>query len=113
MQSNKLASYLPGDFTRPIHTELQLVPDSLTQVTGSNSVIKHAHFMNRHTDTVLITVVDKQDTPRYLLYQHPIPAKYTLTMDYPAGIPMKGGIQWLANVANVVDGILLGNSANG
>ena len=113
MQSNKLASYLPGDFTRPIHDRIQLVPNTLTQVTGSNSVIKRAHFVNRHTADVLLTIVDKQDTPRYLLYQHAIPAKKALALEYPEGVPMYGGIQWQVDVANVVDGVILGNSANG
>ncbi len=111
---NKPTDYLPGRYPRPIHDKLSAVPDSLTQVIGSDCVIKRMHFTNLTSSTVTVTVRDNQDTPRFVLKSHPIGANLTLSFDYPGeGIPMDGGIRWQASAADSVDGIILGNSSNG
>lgn len=105
--------YLAGGYSRPIHDRLQAVPDTLTAVTGSSSLIKHVHFTNLTAGSITVSIRDNQDTPRFLLKNHPIGANITLTIDYPQGIPMYGGIRWQASVADSVDGMILGNTSNG
>lgn len=90
--------------SRRVMSQITVIPNSDTALTSKDAVLYGIHICNTTGGAVAIIIKDKQSTPRYLLNVYSIAANSFLHIDFPEGVPMKGGVNWQAGSSNSLEG---------
>lgn len=96
--SNSTKFSAPG--TRQVSRLIQVVPDSDTDVTTTDTEIYQISVTNVTGGACTFTVQDNQATSRYLVYQASIAAATTYVLVWPEGAWMDDGFSWSSNTAS-------------
>lgn len=99
--SNSTKFSAPG--TRQLSRAIQVVPNSDTDVTTTDTEIYQISVTNVTGGACTLTVKDKQATPRYLMYQVSIAAAYTYVIPWPEGAWMENGFSWSSNTSSCLE----------
>ena len=97
-----------GTYGRSIDPKLQVVPDSSTDLTTTDTLLYSMYVTNVTGGTVTLTVQDKQDTPLSLLNELSIGAHQSLSAEFLDGIVCPGGVTWVASVADALHAAVTG-----
>lgn len=97
-----------GTYGRSIDPKLQVVPNSSTDLTTTDTLLYSMYITNVTGGTVTLTVQDKQSSAKYLLNAVSIGAHQTLTAEWLDGLLCPGGVTWVASAADALHAAVTG-----
>ena len=83
-----------------IANNLQLVPNTTTDVIAKDCYVYQIVVANLHNSTVTFTVVDKATSAKTLVPSVSLAANSTTVFSFPRGVKMTGGVNWVASTAD-------------
>lgn len=96
--SNSTKFSAPG--TRQLSRAIQVVPNSDTDVTTTDTAIYQITVTNVTGGACTLNVKDKQATARYLVYAASIAAATTYVLTWPEGAFMSSGFSWSSDTSS-------------
>lgn len=91
-----------------ISPELQVVPDSATALSSSDTLLYSMYVSNVTGSTVALTVLDGQSTPREVVPTTNIGPHQILSAEWLDGLVCPGGVTWSATVADSLQAAVTG-----
>lgn len=92
---------------RQLSQALQVVPNSATDLTTSDTWIFQLTITNVTGTAATITLTDKNTSPLDLMKTISIPANTIVVIAWPEGQLMKGGINWVSGTASALNASLV------
>lgn len=92
--------------TRRVMDRLTLIPNSSTDLTAKDAIVFSIHVTNVTGTAATVTIQDKQGTPRQILSAYSVPANSFVNIPFNEGLPMPGGITWVAGTASALVGYI-------
>lgn len=89
-----------GTFGKSVDPELQVVPDSATALTSTNTLLYSMYVSNTTASTVTFLVVDGNG--REIVPTVDIPSHSILSAEWLDGIVAPGGLTWTAGTASAL-----------
>ena len=90
-----------GTFGKSVDPEMQVVPDSATALTSTNTLLYSMYVSNTTDSTVSFLVVDGNG--REIVPEVDLPSHSILSAEWSDGIVAPGGITWTAGAANALE----------
>lgn len=88
--------------TVALNEDLQVVPDTTTDLTTKDTWIFQLTIVNTTAGGVTFIMADKATSPKTLM-SVTLAANTTYVIAFPEGQKMKGGITWWTNTTNAVN----------
>lgn len=92
---------------RQVSQALQVVPDSATDLTTTDTWIFQLTITNVTGTAATITLTDKNTSPLDLMKTVSIPANTIVVVAWPEGQLMKGGINWVSGTTSALNASLV------
>lgn len=86
---------------------IELVPNTATDVTSTDSTVFQITAVNKTGTTATLLVQDRQGTPRTLIPTVSIPGNTVFVAAFPEGVYMTSGVTWTAGTANAIEAEIL------
>lgn len=102
------AAELRTGFKNSITAGLQTVPNSSTDVTTTDTLLFQITVANKSGGAVTLTITDKQSSAKTLIPTLSIAANTVQIYDWPAGVLLKSGMNWVASAASSLDAEICG-----
>ena len=97
-----------GTYGRSIDPKLQVVPDSSTDLTATDTLLYSMYVSNVTGGTVSLQVLDKQSVPREVIPTTSIGPHQILSAEWLDGIVCPGGVTWVASAADSLQAAVTG-----
>lgn len=87
---------------------MQTIPNVAADLTTSDTWIFQLFICNKTAGAITVTITDKAASAKSLLAAKSIGANDFLDLNFPEGLLMTGGINWVASGADSLDASIVG-----
>jgi len=96
-----LSSQNWSPYKNSVSEAIQAVPTGATDLTATDTRLYQLHLCNTTAGALTVTIKDKQSTPRNLLTAYSVAANSYVTLVWPEGVFLSGGLNWIASGSGI------------